>query len=153
MAEKSPFKNFGQIGIIVKDIDKAKKNLEDIGIGPFGGLDAEPTVRWEAWGEPTDVKLKMLFTKIGPLEIELIEPISDCMQKEFLDTHGEGIQHYSFFVDDIDAAFNWLRSQGVNTDAGIMIDRELQVRTFVFRDLEGNALQVFERCGEECVAG
>jgi len=112
MAEKSPFTNFGQIGIIVKDIEKAKKNLEDIGIGPFGGLDAEPTVRWEALGKPTDVKLKMLFTKIGPLEIELIEPISECMQKEFLDTHGDGIQHYSFFVDDIDKVVEYMAQKG-----------------------------------------
>ena len=112
MAEKSPFTNFGQIGIIVKDIEKAKNNLEDIGIGPFRGLDAEPTVKWEAWGEPTDVRLKMLFTKIGPLEIELIEPISDCMQKEFLDTHGEGIQHYSFFVDDIDEVVKYMAEKG-----------------------------------------
>ena len=36
---------------------------------------AEPTVRWEANGEPAEVRLKMQFTKIGPLEIELIEPI------------------------------------------------------------------------------
>ena len=31
MAENSPFTNFGQIGIIVKDIEKAKKNLEESG--------------------------------------------------------------------------------------------------------------------------
>ena len=112
MKKPSPFTNFGQIGIIVKDIDKAKRNLEEIGIGPFGGLDAEPTVKWEAWGEPAEVRLKMLFTKIGPLEIELIEPISDCMQKDFLDNHGEGIQHYSFFVDDIDKIVEYMSEKG-----------------------------------------
>ena len=112
MSEKSYFTNFGQVGIIVKDIEKAKKNLEEIGIGPFGGLDAEPTVRWEAWGEPTEVKLKMLFTNIGPLEIELIEPISDCMQKDYLETHGEGIQHYSFFVDSIDDVVAFMAEKG-----------------------------------------
>ncbi|MBN2239608.1 MAG: VOC family protein [Dehalococcoidales bacterium] len=112
MNDTSYFTNFGQVGIIVKDIEKARKNLEDIGIGPFGGLDAEPTVRWEAWNEPTEVKLKMLFAKIGPLEVELIEPISDCMQKEYLDTHGEGIQHYSFFVDDIDEVVEYMAEKG-----------------------------------------
>jgi methylmalonyl-CoA/ethylmalonyl-CoA epimerase len=112
MVEESMFTNFGQIGIIVKDIEKAKRNLEDIGIGPFRGLDAEPTVRWEEREEPIDVKLKMLFTKVGPLEIELIEPIDDCMQKEFLDTHGEGIQHFSFFVDDIDEVVKYMAEKG-----------------------------------------
>ena len=112
MAEKSPFTNFGQVGIIVKDIEKAEKNLRDIGIGPFGSLNAKPTVRWEENGKPTQVKLKMRFAKIGPLEIELIEPISECMQKTYLDNHGEGIQHYSFFVDDIDAVVKYMEKKG-----------------------------------------
>jgi methylmalonyl-CoA/ethylmalonyl-CoA epimerase len=112
MEEKSPFTNFGQIGIIVRDIEKAEKNLQDIGIGPFGPLDAEPTVRWEEDGKPTEVRLKMRFAKIGPLEIELIEPVSDCMQKEYLDTRGEGIQHFSFFVDDIDAVVEQMAKKG-----------------------------------------
>ena len=112
MPKKSPFTNFGQVGIIVKDIEKAEKNLQDIGIGPFGGLPGEPTVKWEENGKPTTVKLKMRFAKIGPLEIELIEPISKCMQKDYLDTHGEGIQHYSFFVDDIDAVVKYMAAKG-----------------------------------------
>ena len=114
MDKQSPFTNFGQIGIIVGDIEKARKNLEEIGIGPFGGLDAEPTVKWEAWGEPAEVRLKMLFTKIGPLELELIEPVSDCMQKDYLQTHGEGIQHYSFFVDNIDEVVEYMAEKGYN---------------------------------------
>ena len=112
MAEKSLFTNFGQVGIIVKDIEKAKAGREKLGIGPFAGLNAEPTVKWEAWGEPTEVKLKMLFTKVGPLEIELIEPISECMQKDYLDNHGEGIQHFSFFVDSIDEVVEEMAKKG-----------------------------------------
>ncbi len=112
MAEKSLFTNFGQVGIIVKDIEKAAANLAKIGIGPFGPLDAEPTVRWEAEGEPTEVRLKMSFANIGPLEIELIEPISDSMQKDYLDNHGEGIQHFSFFVDDIDVVVAEMAEKG-----------------------------------------
>jgi len=99
---ESFFTNFGQVGIIVKDIEKAEKGFAKIGIGPFSPPIAEPTVRWEAWGKPAEVKLKMRFTTIGPLEIELIEPNSDCMQKEYLEKKGEGIQHFSFFVKDID---------------------------------------------------
>jgi hypothetical protein len=112
VSEESLFTNFGQIGIIVKDIEKAKKGFAKIGIGPFGPLSAEPTVRWEAWGQPTQVKLKMSFTNVGKLEIELIEPISDCMQKEFLDKNGEGIQHFSFFVKDIDDVVENMAKKG-----------------------------------------
>jgi methylmalonyl-CoA/ethylmalonyl-CoA epimerase len=145
MEKQSPFTNFGQIGIIVKDIQKVKKNLEDIGIGPFGGLDAEPTVKWEAWGEPTEVRLKMLFTKIGPLEIELIEPVSDCVQKDYLDSHGEGIQHYSFFVDDIDEVVEYMAEKGYK-----VVQRGWRAKKggYAFFDTEekcGFMLEVIER--------
>jgi methylmalonyl-CoA/ethylmalonyl-CoA epimerase len=102
MAEQSNRTGSWQVGIVVKDIQKAMDGLSSIGIGPFAPLDAEPTVRWEERGKPIDVKLKMRFASAGPLEIELIEPISQCMQKDFLESKGEGIQHISFFVKDID---------------------------------------------------
>lgn len=102
MVEQSTFTNFGQVGIVVKDIEKTIEGLSNVGIGPFGPLNREPTVRWETWGKPAEVRLKMSFANIGPLEIELIEPISECIQKEFLDNKGEGIHHIAFFVDDID---------------------------------------------------
>lgn len=112
MAEKSLFTNFGQIGIIVKDIKKAEAGFAKIGIGPFGPLPAEPTVRWEADGKPTEVKLKMSFARVGPLELELIEPISECMQMDFLKNRGEGINHFSFFVKDIDEVVREMAKKG-----------------------------------------
>ena len=50
-----------------------------------------------------------------------------------------------FFVDDIEAAFAWLRGRGVDTDDAIFTDDALGARSFVFRDIYGNRLQVFER--------
>ncbi len=70
MVELSTFKNFGQIGIVVKDMDKAIEGLQSLGIGPFGPLvGAAPCVRFEERGKPADIKLKMRFTKIGPVEL------------------------------------------------------------------------------------
>jgi catechol 2,3-dioxygenase-like lactoylglutathione lyase family enzyme len=54
----------------------------------------------------------MLFSKIGLLEIELIESIGDCMRKDFLNTSSEGIQHFSFFVDDIDEVVEYMAEKG-----------------------------------------
>ena len=102
MAKQSNRTGSWQIGIIVKDIQKSMDSLSKIGIGPFASLNAEPTVRWEERGKPTQVKLKMKFASVGDLEIELIEPIGECMQKDFLKNKGEGIQHMSYFVKDID---------------------------------------------------
>lgn len=61
-----------------------------------------------------------------------------------------GLFKSGFFVDDIDAAFEWLRQQGANTDESIFVDEALNARSFVFRDPYGNRLQVFEHCGPEC---
>jgi hypothetical protein len=112
MAKKTNVSGPWQVGIIVKDIQKAMDGLARIGVGPFVALNAEPTVRWEEGGKPTEVRLKMRFANIGGLEIELIEPISECMQKEFLDTQGEGIQHLSYFVKDIDKEVKRLTDLG-----------------------------------------
>ncbi|MFC2012196.1 VOC family protein [Chloroflexota bacterium] len=112
MQEQSPFRNFGQVGIVVKDIEKTIKNLSEIGIGQFGPLKAEPTVKWEEKGKPTEIRLKMRFVNIGPLEIELIEPVSECMQKKYLDTHGEGIHHIAFFVKDINEEVKRMVARG-----------------------------------------
>ncbi|HSR68239.1 MAG TPA: VOC family protein [Acidobacteriota bacterium] len=59
-----------------------------------------------------------------------------------------GLFKAGFYVDDIGAAFRWLNSQQVETDEGIFSDEALSVRTFVFRDPDGNRLQVFAKLSE-----
>jgi hypothetical protein len=53
-------------------------------------------------------------------------------------------------VADIEAFRRRLDGLGVDQDAQIFVDEALHVRSFVFRDLEGNRVQVFQRCGEAC---
>jgi len=48
------------------------------------------------------------------------------------------------FVDDVESAHDWLRQSGVDVDDQIVTDEALGVQTFVFRDLEGNRIQLFE---------
>lgn len=54
-----------------------------------------------------------------------------------------GLFKAGFYVDDIEAAFAWLKSQEVDTDQRIFSDEALSLRSFVFRDPDGNRLQVF----------
>ena len=37
----------------------------------------QTVIKWETWEELTEVRLKLLFAKINPPEIELIEPLPD----------------------------------------------------------------------------
>lgn len=61
-----------------------------------------------------------------------------------------GLFKAGFYVDDVEAAWRWLRTQGVDTDRAIFTDEALNARSFVFRDPEGNRLQVFQRCTPSC---
>ena len=112
MAEITTFSNFKQVGIVVKDVDKAAEGLSNLCIGPFVPLDAEPTVRWEEQGKPTEIKIKSRFAYIGQIEIELIEPLSPSMQKEFLESKGGGIHHVGFMVEDIDKEVEAMKDKG-----------------------------------------
>jgi len=61
-----------------------------------------------------------------------------------------GLFKVGFYVGDIDAAHHWLRERGVDADANVFFDEALQAHSFVFRDLEGNRLQLFQRCSVPC---
>ncbi|MCH7565174.1 MAG: VOC family protein [Gemmatimonadetes bacterium] len=62
-----------------------------------------------------------------------------------------GLFKAGIYVDDIDAAHQWLIEHRVDSDDSVFIDEALQARSFVFRDLDGNRLQVFELCQGPCV--
>lgn len=99
-----PFSSIDQIGITVRDLDRAVKYYESLGIGPFKSLERITPVERIVRGKlVTDVKNKMMFARAGPIQLELIQPIEgDSIQKEFLETMGEGVNHFGFFVDDIE---------------------------------------------------
>ncbi len=62
----------------------------------------------------------------------------------------QGLFKAGFFVHGIDELFNELRALGVQTDEQVIVDEEMSLRFFVFRDPEDNRLQAFERCDGEC---
>jgi catechol-2,3-dioxygenase len=61
-----------------------------------------------------------------------------------------GLFKAGFYVDDIDAAYAWLRVRGAEMDRRIVTDEALHARTFVMRDPEGNRLQLFAACALAC---
>jgi len=109
MIEESLFTKFtkvDQVGIVVRDMDKAIEYYQSLGIGPFEPFKNLDIVERKVRGKPVpldSIKAKIMLAKMGPVELELIEPVEgESLWKEFLETKGEGIQHLCFFVDDID---------------------------------------------------
>ncbi len=81
------------IGIIVRDLDKAIKVYSEA-----LGLELKMTEVLEEY------QVKIAFIPIGESLIELCEPIGPGEDQDFLEEHGEGLQHICFRVADIDKA-------------------------------------------------
>jgi hypothetical protein len=105
--KKDMFKNFVQIGVVVADIDQATHNLSEIfGIGPFHIVEWPPAERSDIikfyYSKPADFTARMAFTNLGPVELELIQPVSGkSIWADFLQEKGGGIHHIRFNVDDV----------------------------------------------------
>lgn len=102
-AQKSSSLQIGQVGVVVRDIDKAVEYYSSFGIGPFEPLNVSIIER-EVYGKPAeDVKNIVKVAQVGKVDLELVQPAAgESIQKEFLERHGEGINHLGFFVDDLD---------------------------------------------------
>jgi len=111
--KNSPFKAIGQIGVVVKDMDKVVDYYASLGIGPFG-QPLQEMRHFEYRGKPTDARAKILITNLGNADIELIQPLEGpSIWQEFLERKGEGMHHIGFFVEDIDREEENLLKQGL----------------------------------------
>jgi methylmalonyl-CoA/ethylmalonyl-CoA epimerase len=104
--------------LVVKDMDKAIKYFETLGVGPFppflGGPGKEftgKTVR----GKPSDYDMDLRIAQgdFGGIGLELIQPLKGrSVYDEFREKKGEGIHHLAFMVDDLDAEIADMEKRG-----------------------------------------
>jgi methylmalonyl-CoA/ethylmalonyl-CoA epimerase len=95
-----------QIGVVVRDMNRAVDYYSStFGIGPFTVYEFIPEKHWYM-EEPSYLKILMGKTLWGKLEFELIQPLEGrSLHKEFLESHGEGLQHLGFNVADYEEMF------------------------------------------------
>jgi catechol 2,3-dioxygenase-like lactoylglutathione lyase family enzyme len=93
-----------QIGVVVRDMDRAKAFYERLGIGPFVEGPSDHALERRVYGEPEpDTRVRGAIAQMGRIEFELLQPVSGrSIQSEFLDKHGEGIVHICAHTDDLD---------------------------------------------------
>ncbi|RPI99230.1 MAG: hypothetical protein EHM36_16305 [Deltaproteobacteria bacterium] len=94
----------GQVGCVVRNLQKAITNYEEVlGIGPFAILEFKPEKSFVR-GRGDKVHFKIGIAPLTPdLSLELLEVAAgEPYHKDFLEKHGEGIQHLGFFTDDYD---------------------------------------------------
>ncbi|MGE5485666.1 MAG: VOC family protein [Ignavibacteriales bacterium] len=90
------------VGILVRDLESAMRLYSDV-------LGIKPALIEE--NEAYHVKIA--FMPVGGVLVELLEPTDRGGLQEWLDQHGEGIDHVAFKVDDIDRALEECRRAGV----------------------------------------
>ena len=102
-----------QIGVVVRNMDKAVEYYSKLlGIGPFTVYEFVPQNHW-FMEEPSYLKFRMGKAMLGDIELELIQPVKGkSFHREFLKTHGEGVQHLGFNVPNYDEMFEKFKAAG-----------------------------------------
>lgn len=94
----------GHIGILVRDLEQSARLYNEM----FGATLVEVKVV-----EEQGVKVGMLSFQHGP-HLELLEPLPNSRMAAALDKRGEGVQHISFDVDDIEKELAKLKDKMVS---------------------------------------
>jgi len=87
------------ICLLVNNIEKTESNFAKLfGVGPFVATPYEaPTSKATVRGIHQGYKLKFANVKIGPITLELVEPVEgECELTESLKEQGEGLHHLAF---------------------------------------------------------
>jgi methylmalonyl-CoA/ethylmalonyl-CoA epimerase len=108
-----------QVGLVVKDVQKAVENYWNIlGIGPWDIYPWESPLVYDYkyHGKPAWARAKIAITMVGPVMLELMEHIDgDTIYPDWLMEHGEGLHHLNFLVDsadDVDRTAEILANEG-----------------------------------------
>lgn len=105
-----------QIGFVVRNLEKSIREYERVmGVGPFMVVDFRPEKSFVKGREPA-IHLKIGIAQLTPaLSMELIEVVSgEPYHKDFLEAHGEGVQHLGYLSDDYDGVLTRARNLGID---------------------------------------
>ena len=102
-----------QVGVVVKDVKKVIERLAFLGIGPFEEMKLPPDRKELFRGKPALADARIMAAKLGEIQLEIVEPVAmESPHREFLETKGEGIQHFMVVVDDIESEIKQLTDKG-----------------------------------------
>jgi methylmalonyl-CoA/ethylmalonyl-CoA epimerase len=128
-----------QIGLVVRDMDKAIKRFSVLGFGPFTPKILPPGTKEWIRGKPSNADVKVNATMVGEIELELCQPVSgESPHQEFLDSKGEGIQHVMFAVDNLEKEIDRLTKQG----AAVLLKAAFDKGGLAYLDLDASGFIV-----------
>jgi methylmalonyl-CoA/ethylmalonyl-CoA epimerase len=106
-----------QVGLIVRDIDKAVTAYSKVFGLPVPEIritDTYDLAKTRYKEKATEARAKLAFFDMGQVSLELIEPVGGpSTWQEFLDEKGEGVHHIAFRVQDTDDVVSFLEDEGI----------------------------------------
>jgi catechol 2,3-dioxygenase-like lactoylglutathione lyase family enzyme len=106
-----------QIGIIVKDAAATARHYAEvfgIPVPQVVEIANDSFARTVYRGKSSGATGRAAFFDLGPVQMELIEPVgAPSTWEEFLRTKGEGIHHIAFKVQEMPAAVEFLKNKGM----------------------------------------
>lgn len=135
-----------QVGVVVRDIEKAARFYERLGIGPFVEGPSAHALERKIYGEDvSDARVKGLIAQMGSVEFELLQPVSDnTIQAEFLEKHGEGVIHLCAHTDDLDRDVAELTALGYRVISSAVLADGGRFAYFDTREVGGLILELFQ---------
>lgn len=111
---KSKQPRLWDVAVLVKDLEKVKKRILELGIGEI--INAGPPEGAEGLyyrGKPFDKAMKVFILRIGNMNLEFIQPDDGPNPwSEFLKEKGEGIHHIGFHVENVEREVDRLTALG-----------------------------------------
>jgi len=129
-----------QVGIIVRDLETSIKCYSEIFGINFTNTILNLDKHWVR-DKLFPVELKVALAQLGPIQLELIEPISDGPHKWFLDNKGGGLHHLGFNITDYDKTVALLKSVGLE----LLMNVEADIPTRGYHIRSANLES--EKCG------
>jgi methylmalonyl-CoA/ethylmalonyl-CoA epimerase len=131
-----------QIGIAVRDMEKAMKNYADIFGITFPKIFIPDYFNKMYRGQPSDYRIKIALGMMGNLQIELIQVLEGkTVYEEFLERNGgDGLHHLGFYVNNLDKRIEALANSGI----GVLMRAERIGVKFAYMDTEPVVGVIFE---------
>ena len=140
-----------QLGLVVADVEKAARYLEEQGVPPFFIATGSPAF-WIERGDKRSFRGKLGISHHRGVELELLEPGegSDFYRRS-LDPEGRiVVQHLGFLVDDVDAWADKLTAAGDTVWVRGAIKLGPANTQFAYMDTEAETGIVIEFISQRC---
>ena len=155
--------DLNHVGLVVRDLDKTVEYYQSLGIGTLvtdGPRLSEAEMAQLTilmYGKPVPSFSRNEILRVGPLDIEVVEPppvpSGLSVNRDFLDSKGEGVSHICFEVPDIEGETARLVEKGAQVILSVTRQGRLGENYLDTREFGGVFLSLRPLAGKREAAG